>query len=95
MSEPVVIYTSKFCLHSRIVERFFKTNHVPMQMINIDGDLHARQELMAMNRGYASVPTLLFPDGTQLTEPSLGEIKAKLGIKDPGLVERFKGLFGR
>lgn len=28
--------------------------------------------------GNESVPTLLFPDGSTLTEPSVGELKAKL-----------------
>jgi len=95
MSEPVVIYMSKFCLHSRTVVRFFKSQDRPVKYISIDGDQQARQELMAMNRGYASVPTLLFPDGTQLTEPSLGEIKSKLGIENPGILERIKSAVGK
>lgn len=95
MSEPIVIYTSKFCLHSRIVKRFFEEQEFPVEFINIDGDHEARERVMALNRGYASVPTLLFPDGTQMTEPSMGEIKAKLGIDDPGLVDRLKGALGK
>lgn len=94
MLEPIVIYTSKYCFHSRSVERFFNTQDILVEYINIDGNPEAREKLMAMNRGYASVPTLLFPDGTQLTEPSLGEIKTKLGIEDSGLIDRLKGLVG-
>lgn len=94
MSEPIVIYTSKFCIHSKLVERFFKTNQLPVRYISIDADQQARQDLMAMNRGYASVPTLLFPDGTKLTEPSLGEIRSKLGLEKPGIWERIKSLVG-
>lgn len=95
MTEPIVMYTSGFCFHSRSVERFFKTQNIPVELINIDGNREAREKLMAMNRGYASVPTLLFPDGTQLTEPSIGEIKSKLGIEAPGLIDRLKGVVGK
>ncbi len=95
MSESIVIYTSRFCLHSRMVQRFFQGQNFPVEFISIDGNQDARERVMALNRGYASVPTLLFPDGTQLTEPSMGEIKSKLGIDDPGVVDRLKGILGK
>ncbi len=95
MPEPVIVYTSTFCPHSWSVERFLKSNDVPIKLINIDKDLQARQEVMAANRGFASVPTLIFPDGSQLTEPSFGQIRAKLGIETPSLLKRIKGILGR
>jgi mycoredoxin len=95
MAESIVMYTSRFCFHSQSVERFFKSQSIPVEYINIDGNQEARENLMAINRGYASVPTLLFPDGTQLTEPSLGEIKSKLGIEVPGLIDRLKRVVGK
>jgi mycoredoxin len=33
---------------------------------------------MSVNGGNRTVPTLLFPDGTALTNPSLAEVKAQL-----------------
>ena len=77
------------------VVRFFKSENMPVEYISIDGNQQARQELMAMNRGYASVPTLVFPDGSQLTEPSINEIRSKLGIEAPSIGERIKGLIGK
>ena len=94
MAEPIVVYTSSFCAHSWGVERFLKSNDISIKLINIDKDPQARQDLMAVNRGYASVPTLIFPDGTQLTEPSFGQIRDKLGIDTPSLIERIKGFLG-
>jgi hypothetical protein len=49
---------------------------------------------MAANRGFASVPTLIFPDGSQMTEPSFGQIRAKLGMETPSLLKRIKGIIG-
>jgi mycoredoxin len=76
------------------VERFLKSNDVPIKLVNIDKDPQARQEVMAANRGFASVPTLIFPDGSQLTEPSFGQIRAKLGLETPSLLKRIKGILG-
>ena len=94
MSEPIIVYTSTFCPHSWSVERFLKAHDVAIKLVNIDKNPQARQEVMAVNRGYASVPTLIFPDGSQLTEPSFGQIRAKLGIEAPGLMTRIKGILG-
>ena len=95
MPEPIIVYTSTFCPHSWSVERFLKSNDVPIKLVNIDKDLQARQEVMAANRGFASVPTLIFPDGSQLTEPSFGQIRAKLGIETPSLLKRLIGILGK
>jgi len=95
MSEPIVMYTSKFCAHSWSVQRFLKSHGVVVEMINIDRDRQARQELMAINGGYASVPTLIFSDGTQLTEPSLGQLRNKLEIETPSVKTRIKRILGK
>jgi mycoredoxin len=94
MSEKVTVYTSSYCLHSRSVVRLLKKNNIPAEIISIDGDREAREKVMSLNNGYASVPTLIFPDGTQLTEPSSRELRAKLGIPQASLTERLKGALG-
>lgn len=78
--ERIILYTSKFCGHAWIVERFMRENEIDVELINIDGNHQARQQVMAINNGYASVPTLIFPDGTHLTEPSLAQLRQKLGL---------------
>ena len=78
------------------VERFLDRNDVVVEKINIDGDSEAREELIRLNGGYASVPTLLFPDGTRLTEPSFSQIRKKMEMEPPpSLVSRIKSAFGQ
>lgn len=91
----IIMYSSSFCGHSLIVERFLKKQGIAAKLINIDHDAEARSQVMALNNGYASVPTLIFPDGSHLTEPSFGDLRAKLGISNPGLMDRLRRLFGR
>lgn len=89
----IVMYKSSFCGHSSAVEKWLQKHSVAVEFINIDEDPAAREQVMALNNGYASVPTLLFPDGTQLTEPSFGQLRAQLGIESDDVVERVKRLF--
>ncbi len=51
---------------------------VEYSYIDIRQDTEGARQLRAINNGNESVPTLVFPDGSTLTEPSVGELKAKL-----------------
>jgi mycoredoxin len=91
----LVLYTSHFCLHSLSVERLLGKHNVDVDIISIDGNPEARQQLIALNNGFASVPTLLFADGTKLTEPSLALVRERLGIKEESLSTKVRGIFSR
>lgn len=91
---PITLYTSRFCGHSWAVERFMKEHKIPIQQISIDGDPEARSQVMTINNGYASVPTLIFPDGTTLTEPSFRQLRTKLGLEQTSLIKKVRKLLG-
>ena len=94
--KTITLYSSGWCAHSRSVESFLKRNEIDVRKINIDGDDEARRHLIELNDGFASVSTLLFPDGTKLTEPSFFEIRRKLGMEQPpGLADRVRRLLDR
>lgn len=95
MPDTIIMYTSNYCLHSKSVERFLKGNEIEVSYINIDQDGEARQRLIELNNGYASVPTLLFDDGSQLTEPSIGQLREKLGIPSPSFAEKIRDVFNK
>jgi mycoredoxin len=88
MTEPITLYTSQFCGQSQRVERFLKDQKVAVNIINIDGNLDAREAVKDINNGYASVPTLIFPDGSTLTEPSLSELKNKLSANQAPIMQK-------
>ncbi len=90
----IVMYKSSYCGHSLAVESFLKRRQIPVKLINIDGDVEARQTVMSINNGFASVPTLIFPDGTHLTEPSFRQLRAKLNLESVGLIDRLRRIFG-
>lgn len=94
-SENITLYVSSWCAHSRSVERFLEENGIPVRKIKIDGDDVARAELIEINNGYASVPTVVFGDGSKLTEPSLNQLRHKLGLESaPKLMGRIRGILG-
>jgi mycoredoxin len=48
--------------------------------VDIEHDPEAAQFVMSVNGGNQTVPTMKFPDGSALTNPSLKDVKAKLGV---------------
>lgn len=95
-TEKVILYTSNWCAHALSVERFLDNNEIAVHKINIDGNSESRAQLIEINDGYASVPTLIFPDGTKLIEPSLALLRKKLQVdQTPSLANRVRHLLGQ
>ena len=53
---------------------------IPYRWVDIDQDKDAARLVEEINHGFRSVPTILWPDGSILVEPSNEELAAKLGI---------------
>ena len=94
--DNITLYTSRWCPHSITVETFLKRKGIAFERISIDHDKESRDRLIRLNNGYASVPTLVFADGTKLTEPSLGQLRRKLSLpQGPGLARRIRQILTR
>lgn len=80
------MYAHPACPTVGTVSGLLKRSKVDYEYINIFQDDDARQLVREINHGNESVPTLVFPDGSTLTEPSTGILKQKLesmGYKVP------------
>jgi mycoredoxin len=79
-STEIVMYGTSWCGGTRRARLIFDQNNVAYQCIDIDKDTAARHFVEETNHGYRSVPTIVFPDGTILVEPSDLELSKKLGL---------------
>ncbi len=75
----IVIYSTEWCSDCRRVKAFFEANQIPHLQVQIESDAEATQFVATLNRGYHSVPTIIFPDGSILVEPSWEQLRAKFG----------------
>lgn len=75
---PLIVYGTPTCPMLPPVMGLLKTSKVPHTYINIWQDDDARQRVRDINNGNESVPTLVFPDGSTLTEPATAELSARL-----------------
>ena len=77
-SHTILFYATTWCYDCRMARNILDKNKIPYQYINIDEDPAAAQYVMSVNRGYRSVPTIVFSDGTFLVEPGRDELLQKL-----------------
>jgi mycoredoxin len=85
-TEKVIMYGTPTCPMVPPVRGMLERAQAPFAYVNIAEDPESRGKVMAINNGNASVPTLVFPDGSTLTEPSTAVLRQKLeslGYKVP------------
>ena len=79
-SPDIIVYGTNWCGATRRTRSFLDAHQIPYTYIDIDHDTDGRTFVEQTNHGYRSVPTILFPDGSTLTEPMQSELAKKLGI---------------
>jgi glutaredoxin-like protein len=78
--ESITVYSTTWCGTCWRVKAFLDRHQVAYRWIDIDQTPGAEEIVMGINRGFRSVPTLVFADGSTLTEPTSRELADKLGI---------------
>jgi mycoredoxin len=79
MTKPVILYAHRTCPDVPPVMAVLRLTKVPFTYVDIRQDEAAAARVREINHGNESVPTLLFPDGTTLTEPTMPQLQSKLG----------------
>ncbi len=75
--EKIKMYVTTWCGDCRFAKRWLDAHGIAYEAINIEKDEDAAELVMRVNGGMQSVPTIVFPDGSVLVEPSARELAAK------------------
>jgi mycoredoxin len=77
-SAPFTVYSTPWCGYCTRLKRQLKGEGLAFAEVDIDLEPEAEAIVKAANGGNATVPTLVFADGSSLTNPTLREVLAKL-----------------
>lgn len=94
MPDPIMLYGTPTCPMIPPVRGMLQRAGADFQYVDISRDGAARARVREINHGNESVPTLVFPDGTTLTEPSTAQLQVRLEaagytVQPPTLLQRF------
>jgi mycoredoxin len=76
----VIMYSTTWCGDCRRSKRLLDAHGVTYDEINIEHSPDAMREVMRINNGYRSVPTIMIEGGPTLVEPSDQELARALGL---------------
>ena len=81
MQETLKIYGAEWCGDCKRSKQFLDKHGVQYEWIDVSQSPEARNFVVKVNNGKQIIPTIVFPNGSFLVEPSDRELGEKLGIK--------------
>jgi mycoredoxin len=77
-SDEITVFATTWCGDCHRAKRVLDRRGARYRWIDVDQDREAAERAVRISGGRRRVPTILFPDGTVLVEPSDGELEDKL-----------------
>ena len=79
----LTMYTTSWCGFCRNLKRQLAYGGIEMAEVDIEKDPAAAEFVMSVNGGNQTVPTILFPDGSTMVNPSAAQVKHRLTMLSP------------
>lgn len=74
----ITMYSTTWCGYCRRLKTQLDASGIGYTEVNIETDPEAAAFVENVNGGNQTVPTVVFPDGSATTNPSLAEVKQRL-----------------
>jgi len=78
MTQPPMMYTTPWCGYCRRLKKQLAQQGVEITEVDIERDAAAAEFVMTVNGGFQTVPTVLFADGSTLTNPSARAVMQRM-----------------
>jgi mycoredoxin len=74
----ITMYSTTWCGYCRRLKAQLNREGIAYTEVDIERTPAAAEFVMSVNGGNQTVPTVVFPDGSAVTNPSVAEVKARL-----------------
>jgi len=74
----ITMFSTPWCGYSRGLKKALDREGIAYTAIDIERHPDGADYVMSVNGGNQTVPTVVFPDGTAATNPSLAEVRLRL-----------------
>ena len=78
MPGQLTMYTTSWCGFCRTLKKQLARAGIEIAEVDIERDEVAAEFVMSVNGGNQTVPTVVFPDGTTLVNPSAAQVRERL-----------------
>jgi thioredoxin reductase (NADPH) len=80
---PLVVYGASWCPDCRRAKQFLTSHRIPFTWIDLETEPDQVAEVESRNDGKRIIPTIVFPDGSFLAEPSNDELADRSDSRAP------------
>ncbi len=74
----LTMYSTSWCGYCHRLKSQLDREGIAYEVVDIEREPAAAEYVMSVNGGNQTVPTVVFPDGTAATNPSLAQVTARL-----------------
>jgi mycoredoxin len=74
----ITMFTTRWCGYCRGLKKALDREGIAYTEVDIERHPASAEYVMSVNGGNQTVPTVVFPDGTAATNPSLAEVRLRL-----------------
>ncbi len=78
MTDQFTMYSTPWCGSCHRLKSQLTREGISFIEVDIEADPAAADIVMGVNGGNQTVPTVVFPDGTAFSNPTLAQIKAQI-----------------
>jgi mycoredoxin len=78
LTGTITMYSTPWCGYCRALKRALEHEGIAYSEVDIEKYQDGADLVMSVNGGNQTVPTVVFPDGTAATNPSLAEVRVRL-----------------
>jgi thioredoxin reductase (NADPH) len=89
MTEQIRLIGADWCPDCQRSKSFLSQHRVPFEYVNIETTPEAVAEVEKLNDGKRIIPTIIFTDGSFLSEPSNDELADQLGLVREAMAESY------
>ncbi len=75
----MIVYTTQWCGSCFRLKADLHRAGIEFDEVDIEQEPDAEQLVRSVNQGNATVPTIVFGDGSSSTNPSISEVRRRLG----------------
>ena len=76
----ITMFSTSWCGYCARLKQQLGKQGIGFTEVNIEEVVGTAEIVESVNGGNQTVPTVIFPDGSTATNPSLADVKAKLGL---------------
>jgi mycoredoxin len=80
MSHSITMYSTPWCGYCRRLKGQLERAGIAFTEVDIEQRPEAAELVAKVNHGNKTVPTVVFPDGSALTNPSIAQVSDRLAV---------------